>query len=283
VNKRSNLFVSAAVATLTIGCVVLYGPEIPGATGVSASVPAATARGSDLHVLPATHLVGGPAFRSEQTPTGTYNWSGYVDSKTTASKTFSAVSAQWVQPPVNCPTDEDQEAIFWVGLDGDTDSTVEQDGTMAVCNLGTPSYYTWWEMYPTSQIKVVGEINAGDSISASVTYVAGKYNLAVTDTSTPSASFEKTKKCGVGLTCERSSAEWIVEAPGGSRGYYPLPDFNSWNATAAAVTGVTASGGITTFPDTAIDMVSDAGYDLATVGPLSSDGTSFTDTWDNSY
>lgn len=54
--------------------------------------------------------------------------------------------------------------MFWVGLDGWWDDTVEQGGTSARCVNGTPQYATWWEMYPTNAIQTVFSINAGDSI-----------------------------------------------------------------------------------------------------------------------
>ena len=47
-------------------------------------------------------------------------------------------------------------AAFWVGIDGYSSSSVEQDGTLVECYRGTAYYYTWWEMYPTNAIQVVG-------------------------------------------------------------------------------------------------------------------------------
>jgi Peptidase A4 family len=281
------LFLFATVATLVLTAGLQAAPAGPATAGESPAPRFSDARQLAIDTIVSNLRVAPPMSRSEEdyeaASSGTYNWSGYIDSRSHANKTFSAVSATWSQPEVTCPTDEDQEAVFWVGLDGATDSTVEQDGTMAVCYLGTPTYYTWWEMYPTSSIEIVGGIEPGDTISASVSYAGGKYSLQVTDSTDPASSFTKSKKCGSGLTCARSSAEWIVETPSGSRGYYPLPNFGSWTPATAAVTGATASGSISAFPDNAIDMVSDAGYDLATAGSLADGGTSFTDTWENSY
>jgi hypothetical protein len=68
--------------------------------------------------------------------------------------------------PVSC-TSQTSLAAFWVGIDGCSSSSVEQDGTLAECYGGAAYYYTWWEMYPANAIQVVGQtLRAGDSITA---------------------------------------------------------------------------------------------------------------------
>ena len=46
---------------------------------------------------------------------------------------------------------EDQITSNWVGLDGfgNSPATVEQLGTISWCFQGTPTYFTWYEMFPT--------------------------------------------------------------------------------------------------------------------------------------
>ena len=98
------------------------------------------------------------------------NWSGYADDNSTG-KTYTAVSGAWKQPTITCPKNEDELAVWWVGLDGFNNGTVEQDGTMAWCFKGTPAYYTWWEMFPTNSIQIVGSsVKPGDTIAASVNF-----------------------------------------------------------------------------------------------------------------
>ena len=59
--------------------------------------------------------------------------------------------------------------MFWVGIDGFTSGSVEQDGTLIECSGGRAFYFTWWEMFPTNSIQVVGSsVRPGDAISASV-------------------------------------------------------------------------------------------------------------------
>ncbi len=87
------------------------------------------------------------------TAVGSFNWSGYADTSTTAQE-FTKVSGSWTAPSVSCNA-EDQITSGWVGLDGFNTATVEQLGTLAQCFQGTATYATWYEMFPGS-LTVVG-------------------------------------------------------------------------------------------------------------------------------
>ena len=212
-----------------------------------------------------------------------YNWSGYADDNSTG-KTYTKVSGDWTQPAITCPATEDEIAVFWVGLDGFSTSTVEQDGTLAECYQGSAFYYTWWEMYPTNDIQTVGgTVAPGDHIAASVSFASGKYTLKLTDSTTTGNSFSKSEKCGSGSTCANASAEWIAETPDYARGYAPLPSFGTWNVTSAGVTGSGTSGVISKFPDDQISMVGVFNNNLAAPGSLNSKGNGFGDAWDYTW
>jgi len=212
-----------------------------------------------------------------------YNWSGYADDNR-QHHTYTAVSGTWVQPAVTCPADEDRMVVFWVGLDGFTNSTVEQDGTLAWCYQGSPTYYSWWEMYPTNQIQTVGSTVApGDRISASVTFAGGRYSMKVTDATASANSFTKRAACGSGLVCSNASAEWIAETPSNDRGLWPLPDFGTWKVTGAKVTSGSKTGTISSFPDDEITIVGIDGQSLATTKALNGPGTAFSDAWSYAY
>ncbi len=77
--------------------------------------------------------------------------------------TFTKVSGAWTVPTVTC-TNEDRITSDWVGLDGFSSSTVEQDGTVSQCFEGQAVYYTWYEMYPAGTIAVGTSVAAGDKI-----------------------------------------------------------------------------------------------------------------------
>jgi hypothetical protein len=156
---------------------------------------------------------------------------------------------------------------------------VEQDGTLAECYFGFQFSYSWWEMYPTNDIQVVGDsVDAGDSISASVVRSGDSYALKVTDSTHTSNSFSTTQTCS---SCANSSAEWIAEAPSSSSGVEPLADFHSWTESGATVTGDSTSGVISTFPNDEITMTGTSDTKAAP-GPLNSSGNGFTVTWEHS-
>lgn len=238
---------------------------------------------------------------------GSYNWSGYLAFPKSGDD-MTQVAGTWKEPAISCYGREFEEVVFWVGLDGWSNDTVEQDGTLAVCYLGKIYHYTWWEMYPTNQIQIVGtSLKPGDTVKASVVFKESSktYTLSLTDTTHRTDSFTKVEHCASNETCANSSAEWIGETPGffPYRGYTPLPAFGKWNLAGASATQVTAPGckgakcvtayaalngatkasSITSFDNDSITMESDDNYALATPGRTSAGGTAFSDTWDDSY
>jgi Peptidase A4 family len=210
------------------------------------------------------------------------NWSGYADDNSTG-RTYSAVTATWVEPRVTCTRSEDELAGYWVGLDGLTDPTVEQDGTFAWCYQGAAYYYSWWEMYPNGSVVVGTTVAPGDRITASVTVTSKGYRLALADRSHPANSFTTVQQCPSGATCSNASAEWIAETPAGSRGLWPWPPFGTWRPSSAQATSGGKAGGIKSFPDDQIVIVGNDGQALASTGSLASSGHTFSLTWAYAY
>jgi hypothetical protein len=203
------------------------------------------------------------------------NWSGYAD----IDETFSSVGGSWTEPTGTCSGFTTSLAAFWVGIDGYSSSSVEQDGTIIECYFGTAYHFSWWEMYPTNAVQVVGEsVAAGDHISASVVRSGSSYALRVTDSTHPANSFSTTQSCS---SCANSSAEWIAEAPSGSGGIEPLTDFHTWTLSGATVSTTTSSGVISSYPDVEITMVG-SGDVKAQPSPLNSSGNGFSVTWEHS-
>jgi hypothetical protein len=200
------------------------------------------------------------------------NWSGYADTSTT----FSAVTGSWTEPSASC-TGTTSLAAFWVGIDGYSSSSVEQDGTLIECYGGTAYQYTWWEMYPSNAIQVVGSsLAAGDHITSSVVRSGSSYTLRVTDSTHTANSFTTTQACS---GCANSSAEWIAEAPSGSAGVYPLSHFSTWTESGATVNG---SRVISSYTDDEITMIDSSSRVKAQPGALNSSGNGFTVTWERS-
>src|SRR5581483_355717 len=122
---------------------------MPTTAGQSPQVSAGP--GHQIHLLPkrmSLHASG------SNSPVYYYNWSGYA---ATTSQPFVAVQSIYTQPNVTCTT-PGAWTLFWVGFDGYLNNNVEQAGTAAQCSSGTnpqPTYYAWWEMYPTNTIQVM--------------------------------------------------------------------------------------------------------------------------------
>jgi hypothetical protein len=223
------------------------------------------------------HRVSGQARKVQGlTQVQSGNWSGYADT----GSGFSKVTGSWTEPSVTCSGSRKESlAAFWVGLDGYSSSSVEQDGTLAECYHGTAYYYTWWEMYPTNAIQVVGEtLQPGDHIAASVVRSGTSYTLAVTDSSRSGDSFTTTQSC----SCANSSAEWIAEAPSGSGGVFPLAHFSTFSLSGATVSAGSSSGTISSFTDDEITMVDNSGLVEAQPGALNGSGNAFSVTWERS-
>ncbi len=205
------------------------------------------------------------------------NWSGYADDNT-GGNTYTSLSGTWTQPTATC-TRTTSLAVWWVGIDGFSSSSVEQDGTGVECSGGTPIYFSWWEMFPTNSIQVVSEsLHPGDHIVSTVTRSGTSYTLAVTDSTRTGVGFSTRQTCS---TCVNTSAEWIAEAPSGSAGVEPLTQFSTWTLSAAAVSGG-AAGVISSFPDDELTMVNGSSQVKAQPSALNAAGNSFTVTWHRS-
>lgn len=202
------------------------------------------------------------------------NWSGYADT----GSAFGKVTGSWTEPSPTCSSQRESLAAFWVGIDGYSSNSVEQDGTLIECYHRRAYQYTWWEMYPTNAIQVVGStLGAGDSITASVVRSGSSYTLSVTDSTRPADSFTTTQSCG---SCANTSAEWIAEAPSGSSGVFPLAQFSPWTDSGSTVTEGSTSGVISSFTDDEITMVNSSGAVKAAPGPLNSGGNGFSVAWE---
>jgi len=283
-----SLLLSLTALVPALGLLIGFGSAASAGTAATRATPGAQARAAASAALrqlaigqrAADQRVAGHVSRVKGlTQVQSTNWSGYADDNT-AGNTYSKVAANWTEPSASCSGSATSLAAFWVGIDGYTSSSVEQDGTLVECYRGSAYYYTWWEMYPSNAIQVVGEsLSPGDSISASVSKSGGSYTLKVTDSTHSANSFSTTQTCS---SCADTSAEWVAEAPSGSAGVYPLSNFHSWTASSATVTSGSTAGVISTFPDDEMTMVDSSGAVKAQPGSLNSGGNGFTVTWKRS-
>lgn len=249
---------SALAATVLVACL---------APAASASAPVAgQIAPGPAQILPGSFSIG------PLSSVKSNNWAGYVD----RGRTFSIVRTTWKQPKVTC-TSADAIAALWVGLDGYTSGTVEQDGTLAYCHNGQPTYYTWWEMYPHNTVQLMhASVRPGDKVTSSVVRKGTSYTLKVVDHTRPGNSFTRHTVCAV---CKDSSAEWIVERPSGPSGLYPLARFGHVAFFGAKVGAGSVRGSISRFAHDSLTMVNGDGATLASVSVLKKGGKIFSATW----
>ena len=230
------------------------------------------------------HLTSvGPPVRGSSAQFTSRNWDGYITYVSSESTDFASVQATWVQPTVTCPK-PNAWTVFWVGLDGWWNNTVEQGGTSAECIAGVPQYESWWEMYPTNAITTVFAISPGDQITASVTYLPSTttFEIVVSDI-TSGQSFTRDEQCELNLTCGRSSADVIAEDVGrfGAGSFFPLADYHTMKFTHSSVTDDSANTGTMSNSNWLNAAVTEASRTVtyATVSPLNKTGSSFSATW----
>lgn len=209
------------------------------------------------------------------------NWSGYV----VLGSSFISAEGSLIVPTAKCGSGT-QYAAFWVGLDGYTSSTVEQTGTDSDCSGGTPRYYAWYEFYPHPSFEITSlTIKPGHQISASVVYGNSAFTITIKDVTTG----ESFSKSAAVRGAQRSSAEWIAEAPccTASGGILPLADFGTalFGEDSTGVIGTceaktsTKAGPIGSFPTIEEMTMEKSSVKEAIPSSLSSDGTSFSVTW----
>ena len=217
------------------------------------------------------------------------NWSGYA--VTGANGSVSDVKASWVVPLIQgpCPP-TNQYASFWVGIDGYSSNTVEQIGTDSDCVNGQSVYYAWYEFYPHWAYTINSvTIQPGDVISAEVSASAKGTFTVTLSVLRGNQLFKTSAKMN---NADRSSAEWIAEAPW-SGGVLPLANFGT-ALFGFASTGVSntssvtmkigdqiKTGSIGSFAgnNAEITMVDKNGAPKALPSGLSGDGSSFSIGW----
>lgn len=194
------------------------------------------------------------------------NWAGYA----ATGQTFTSVSSSWVQPSVDCSSGDTTYSSFWVGLDGDGSSSVEQTGTEADCSGGQATYSSWYEMYPAYPVNYSDSVQPGDSFTATVsTDGSGNFTLTLTDNTQGWTETQNQSSS----SASPASAEVIAEAPSDSNGVLPLSNFGTVDFT-----GSTANGqSIGDFSPDNLTM-GDSSTTKATTSSLSN-GQHFSVTW----
>jgi hypothetical protein len=309
---RMRLRLLAAAAAAALAVLALATPAMASPASTSGPVPGAPASvhfsGNTqlVHVLhnshlPRTHLPKGPhavGRVSNITQVNSRNWSGYAD-QACGSCALRFVNVSFAAPSINCTgvtTDGTVAASFWDGLDGFTSNstTVEQVGVVAFCNLTTPVYAAFFEMFPQAPFMfAITGFGAGDAVNVSVYFdgTAKRYHIAFNDY-TQGVFMNTVQACPSGSVCRNNSAEVIAEDPllvssTGTISFAPLANFGQAFYSTATVTardGMHGNLGDTSlWSSNRLNMVNSS-HVLAFPGGLLNGFTTvpvsdFTDTW----
>jgi hypothetical protein len=226
----------------------------------------------------------------EPTSAPSSNWSGYADT----GATFTGISGSWTVPTVTCVGSSTSYSSEWIGIDGYSSGSVEQDGTEMDCMSGTPQYDAWYEMFGDTDINGGDEVALssdsnpvapGDVISASVSVVNNMWTLSLADVSSVHFGWSFSTPVPIYFPAAESSAEWVLERPEiCNQGCVltSLADFGTSDFTNAQATSTQGSGPIDVFANDEIDMLGNTNNVLAAPTFLNGAGTSFTDTWSGS-
>ena len=261
----SHRFHVRALALGAAGATALFAaPAAFAATAPAAAAPHGISAALAAHETHGLHVLSRSATSVESS-----NWSGYA--ATGSDGAFTSVSASWVQPTVTCGS-KTTYSSYWVGLDGYSNSALEQTGTEADCIGGRAEYGAWWEVLPASESDYSVTVKAGDALTASVVYNGnGTFTMKLTD-STEGWSKSTTADGSSGY--EDTSAEVIAEATEVNGSIAKLSDFGTVDFTGATADGNALSG----YSPTEIVMAGNSDI-KAQPGTLS--GGSFSDTWEN--
>lgn len=230
--------------------------------------------------VPKTHL---PRVEPFNGTLNSGNWAGYAD-VACPTCVLRYVAASYTVPSVDCARSPDGSyAGFFVGLDGVSDSTVEQIGTTASCSGGAATYLAFFEMFPQAPVAYKG-VSPGDAISANVYYntATKHWQLSLFDL-TNGGSITTAQTCPSGSTCRNASAEVITEAPSSSTGsVLPLAEFGQVNNEGIQVTSLNGTHGSmasnSLWTADSLNMVNNSGSALALPGPAYA-GQAFQVTW----
>lgn len=207
------------------------------------------------------------------------NWSGYASMTNLQNPqpgSVSDVQGHWIVPTLTC----DQNTTYssaWVGIDGYSNSTVEQTGTEHDCINGSSSYYAWYEMYPKMSHRIPLTIHQGDEMFGEVHYAGGNNFVLTLRDVTTNLTYSTTQKAHA----NRQSAEWIVEAPSGG-GVLPLADFGTLdlNSSQATINGHTGPVSDLAWQNDAITMTDSTGTIIkAQPSSLTNGGYNFSVVW----
>ena len=156
------------------------------------------------------------------------NWSGFAI--TNGSPEFVSVEGRWT-----IPTIASQHESFtgymseWVGIDGDGNGDLIQDGIEEDWTGGSPHYNAWIEFIPNPEVAIPLAVTAGDAIYAQ-TWESEKsgvvYGNYIVSNLNSGQHVSASLKIPAGQHYLGQTAEWIVERTDVNGSFNnPMPDY----------------------------------------------------------
>lgn len=203
------------------------------------------------------------------------DWAGYaVSSNLIAPQPLvSGVNGSWTVPKIAASVGDSYSAV-WIGIGGQSDSTLIQCGTEHDFINGREQYSVWYELLPAVSVTVNGiKISPGDNIQASIKLANSTTNDWTLEIS--NLSNGQRYSWDFAYNSSKLSAEWVVERPTVTNQITNLADFGKVMFTEARATIDATVGTISSFPNYEIIMNNRDNAQLASVSNLNSDGSSF--------
>jgi hypothetical protein len=262
--RSSAGFVLVTAAALTAA---LATPALAAAPSAATHTPAQLTQAIASHESHTLHGLAKPG-KVNATVSST-NWSGYAATGSTGA--YTSVTSSWTQPSVTCSSATTYSS-FWVGLDGYSNSALEQTGTEADCIGGKATYGAWWEVLPASESAYSGvTVKGGDKFTATVTYTGSTFTMTLADST---EGWTKTTTHAGSSGFKNASAEVIAEAPEVGGSVASLANFGTVTFTGAKANGSNLD---TYSPNEIVMTKSSSSAVRAQPGAIS--GGSFSDAW----
>ena len=226
------------------------------------------------------------------------NWAGYMVASSLSSPQaqVTSVYGSWTVQQVQ-PSSSATYSSQWIGIGGyfSGDTSLIQTGTESDSSNGGTSYGAWYEILPNSEVQISSlSISPGDKISASVVCTGScssstqQWSVTITDETTKQ-SYTTSQSYSSSLL----SAEWIEERPETCNFFscslttlanFGTADYGSDYTgvpTTEYATIASNTGAIGSFSPSyvSINMVDSSGSTIAQTSALSTDGTSFTESY----
>jgi hypothetical protein len=242
-------------------------------SGIAALVMATTFLGANVATAAGLGDMPAPLDQIPPSMPGGTNWAGYVAEASTGSPVMS-IKARWTVPTLTCSTAK-TFSTAWVGIDGYSNSVLEQIGTWHYCVQGIAMYGAFYQMHPTPAEFPHFPVRPGDVVQGEVRYMDGdRFQVSLQNLTTGFSYSTITTQANA----PRESASAVIEFPMYDGTLQTLPAFSPVRFQDVTVNANGAVGGIRDFrwPSTMLTLYSPANTRLVVPTTLSLDGRSFT-------